>query len=228
MLAAIRRWIDDGPGWRWATLSAVFVLTLGCGSDELTESDFEELNGHMVADDGVYLFPNRAWRREGEIGGSFRKTGQLLVLVKKDSPDGIRVRYLPEGETRRFHFQASWDDVPLWEAPRAAESVPLDAFVDASGLSPGVHRLRLERFKEHDEPDDRGKARNFFSQVMVERVDNGVASAVPIIANGYPARFLDFGVTGQSSTQLGGCLFLGPHVFELEVSSQDHREGYGA
>lgn len=225
MISTIRRWIADGPAWRWAVLPAVVAFGLSCSPRDDGELDLEALWGRLVADDGVLVFPNRSWRREGETGGSFRRTAQLLVLVEKDRPDAIRVGFLARGETRRHRFLASWDDEPLWAAPRSAESEPLTAEIGASALSPGVHRLRLERISELDDPVDRAKARNFFSTVEIERLDDGVASPVPIVANRYPARFLDFGVTGQSSTQLGGCLFLGPQTLEIEVLSRDDRVG---
>lgn len=195
------------------------VLTLGCGPHGADPAEgFAELNGLFVADDGVYVVPDRGWRREGDHGGSFRKTASLLVYIQNDRPDGLRVNYRSESSNGRRHFQASWDDQPLWSTPRIAGIDPLVAEIEAVSLSPGLHRLRLDRVKELEEDQqDPDPGPNVFSGVDVERIDDTMATGQPISISPYLARFLKFGVTSQTSTQLSGCLFLGPqrHSFEL-------------
>jgi len=222
--STLRRQPDDAGVWCGVLALGLCLLAVGCTPEGSTKTDFHQLNGLFIADDGVYVVPDRAWRREGDAGGSFRKTATLLVYIQNDHPDGLRVTYRPDGDTERYHFLASWDEEPIWDRPETGASGPLVADVPPSGLSPGLHRIRLERLKSLDEPPDQEQGRNFFSRVLVERIDSGVASPQPIIPNGYLARFLDFGVTSQTSTQLSGCLFYGPKSHSFEFASPGEGE----
>jgi len=211
-----------------ALAAAVGVTTLGCAPPApdgvVGGHELGSLYERVVADDGLYVFADRAWRREGSAGGSFRKIGGFLVYIQGDAPDELRVTFRPDDGTDRYHFAATWDDRQLWSEARTAVMAPLEAVVSGGELSPGVHRLRLERMAALDEPEDRLKPRNYFTGVDVERRDGGTATPQPIITNPYPTLFLDFGVTGQTSSKLGGCLFLGPHSVDLELSSPLDRE----
>jgi hypothetical protein len=207
-------------------LGVVLVLA-GCAPEARVgfgQAEFESLYERVVVDDGLYVFADRAWRREGTAGGSFRKIGGLLVYIQGDAPDELRVTFRPDDGTDRFHFVANWDGTPIWAEARTAATAPLQAVVSSEDLSAGVHRLRLERVASLDAEEDRSKPRNYFMGVDVEAWRQGTAEPQSIITNPYPTRFLDFGVTGQSSTQLGGCLFLGPQDLELELSSRVERQ----
>lgn len=196
---------------------------VGCAPNGgIAAEGFDQLNGLLIVDDGVHVVLDRGWRKEGDHGGSFRRTASLLVFIQNDHPDGLRVTYTPDETTRRFHFAASWDEQPIGDRPETGASGPLVADVPSTGLSPGLHRIRLERLKNLDEPLDREQGNNFFSRILVERVDSGVASPLRVMPNDYLARFLDFGVTSQTSTRLSGCLFYGPgsHSFELVSPSE--------
>jgi len=198
-------------------LAGLCLVSTSCVENR-PEIGFEDLHGRFVADPGIYVLPDRGWRREGVRGGSFRRSANLLVLLKDDQPQGLRIRYVPEGETINLRFLASWDEKPLWAAPRSASDSELVAEIPASELSPGLHRVRLERVKEPDRSESQAVARCFFDRLVVERIDDGAARPVAITANGFPARFLDFGVTSNTSEQLSGCLFVGGRRHSIEVS----------
>ncbi|MEE4274002.1 MAG: sulfatase [Thermoanaerobaculales bacterium] len=197
-------------------------LSVGCAR-EPREVGFEELLGRFVADPGIYVFPDRSWRREGVAGGSFRRSANLLVLLEADTPQTLRITYVPTADTEGLHFVASWDDTALWDGPRAAEDSPLRVDVPAERLSPGLHRLRLERVPDRDRPELRGVARCFFDRVTVERVAGGEASPVFITANQFAGRFVDFGVTSNNSEQLSGCLFSGPRAHRIQIAGAAER-----
>jgi len=202
----------------------VSLFVIGCAPQDPIEQDFNHLHGLLVTNDGVYVVPDRAWRREGVAGGSFRKAASLLVYIQNEQPDGLRVSYIPEGDTERFHFKAFWDDSPIWDGPRSAENGGLEIEMDAANLTPGLHHLRLDREKELDLEEDRNRGVNVFTRVSIERIDGGVPSHQPITPNGYLARFLDFGVTSQTSNQMSGCLFVGPQSHGFSISSDEDGE----
>jgi len=205
---------------RWGVLLlAAAVLAVSCAPDgDSVAEGFDELNGLFIADDGVYVVPDRGWRRDGDRGGSFRKTTSLLVYIQNDHPDGLRVSYRSESATGSRRYMASWDEEPLWTTPRAAGLEPLVAEIEAPSLAPGLHRLRLERVKERDDHRDSDSGPNVFSQVDIERIDQNAMTGQPIYLSQYLARFLDFGVTSQTSTQLSGCLFHGPQNHRIEIA----------
>jgi len=75
------------------------MLAFGRAPEGSAEGDFDHLHGLFVVDDGVYVVPDRAWRRKRDAGGSFRKTASLLVYLQNDRPDGLRVTFTPDGDT---------------------------------------------------------------------------------------------------------------------------------
>lgn len=219
---ALERWARDcesasagrprNPVHRWIWLIAgTFLCMLPVACERLqAHHDLGFLNRKFVTGDGVRVYPDRHWRSEDGGGMSFRKVGVLLVWVEGEAPQVLRGSFVPEGETSRFHFMALWDDAQLWEQPRTAEGQPLVAEVPSEALTPGLHRLAIERVKLLDEEGDRARAVNSFSRVECELVRDGESAPVPITGDAFIASFLDFGVTGQSLYRLGGCLFDGP------------------
>jgi arylsulfatase A-like enzyme len=102
-----------------------------------------------------------------------------------------------------------WDEERLLDRPVAGgRSVAVD--ISSSALTPGLHRLTIERVKTLDDEADRKLADNTFSQIELEEVRKSNPATVPVTGNAFIASFLDFGVTGQSDYRLDGCLFDGP------------------
>lgn len=206
--------------WLRAALHGLFLLALGCAPGVPDYQDLNHLNGLLVTDDGVTVVADVAWRGEGEHGGSFRKTAALLVMISGDRPDGLRLTLTPDGATEPLHFQASWDGEPLWDRPRRSLDQPLVAQIASAQLGVGVHRLRIDRVRDLDDPADRDRPQNVFDRIEVERLDGDGWQPTPVTANLYLAYFLDFGVTGQDACKRDGCLFVGPrrHGFVLDRS----------
>jgi hypothetical protein len=202
-------------------LAACLVICgAGCGQQEPEADGFGDINGLFVADDGIHVVPARGWRREGEVGGSFRKTANLLVFIRGVEPEGLRVTYTPDRETRPLHFMASWDEVPLWQTARSGEGGDLVAEVSASVLTPGLHRLRLEHVKQLDPETGGPRDRNVFDRVTVERLDAGQSRLLQIVPNGYLAQFLDFGVASKTATKQSGCLFFGSQTLDVGLDGR--------
>lgn len=204
-----------------AALTVVLACSqLACAPSPAEDRGVAALVGRFVADDGIYVLPDRAWRREGHHGGSFRRAASLLVMVHNDLPAGLRVTFFPDGESSGHHFAADWNGKPLWDKPRAGAHQRLIAEIPPDELSTGLHLLRIERVRELDEPQHREHARSFMRQVVVERREGDSWRQVSIVANQYVARFLKFGVTGQGATKRDGCLVLGPRqtCLSLQVS----------
>ena len=216
---AARLWYVVVPAVWWCVLVlGLSTSVVGCAPNRgNVAEDFDQLNGLFIVDDGVYVIPDRGWRREGDHGGSFNKTASLLVYIQNDHPDGLRVRMRAEGSAGGRRFLASWDNHPLWSSPKTAGDEPLVVEIDSSSMAPGLHHLRLERVKDRDNERDGESGRNVFSQVDVERIDQDRITVQPITASPYLARFLEFGVTSQTSTQLSGCLFHGPQSHSIEI-----------
>ncbi len=182
---------------------------LGCSPALTDDAMVDQLNGRFVANDGVYVVADRAWRREGADGGSFRKTASFIVVVKSDAPAGLRFSLTPDPATAEMHFLARWNGHPLWEEARRPGDNGFVVEIDADRLDPGRHHLSLDRVKGPDEPADRARGRNVFTTVEATRLDAEGERPQRILDNGYLARFLDFGVTSRAPTRLSGNLFLG-------------------
>lgn len=197
-------------GWRLRLTAAVLLYSalVGCGPPP-AHRDLGFLNGTFITDPGVRVFPDRHWRFEESRGYFFRKVGTLLVWVEGDAPEGLSATFAPVGETRRFHFMVSWDGDRLWDRPVAGgRSISVD--IPSPALTPGLHRLTIERVRYLDDEADQKLDDNSFSQIDLAEVKNGVTTPVPLNGNAFIASFLDFGVTGQSEYRLDGCLFDGP------------------
>ena len=201
----------------WVASVGLLLFISSCAPEGSIQHELNHLDGVLVADDGLYVVPDHAWRREGTLSG-FHKTADLLVLVQRERPDALRVTFTPDRLTRRLHFMARWDGEPLWENPRRGADRPLVAEVGGERLTGGFHRLRLERLKELDPAADRDVGRNVFEGVELVRIDGAVEEAIELRVDGYLGRFLDFGVTSRDPTRLSGSLFLGPqsHRFVIE------------
>lgn len=194
------------------------VLFLACGEPG-ARHDLGPLNGRFVIDEGVHVFPDRHWRYRDEGGMTLRKAGSLLVWVEGVAPDVLRAEFSPMGATRRFHFRCSWDGAQLWDQPQAGRGKPLTVEISAANLTPGLHRLTIERVKDLDIEKDRDKSKNSFKRIELEEVRGSESARVPITGNAFIASFLDFGVTGQTPYRLDGCLFAGPRQFVQRFSA---------
>ena len=196
------------------------AILVACGQP-MAGRDLGSLNGKFLIDEGLYVYSDRHWRQQENGGLGMRKAGSLLVWVAEEAPDLLRAEFFPAGPTMRFHFNILWDGNPLWDQPLAGVGQPLAVEIPASGLTPGLHRLTIERVKELDKEQDRDRAHSAFARIELEKVSNGTTVDVPITGNGFVASFLDFGVTSQSPYRLDGCLFAGPQRLVQPVSSGD-------
>jgi arylsulfatase A-like enzyme len=194
------------------------AFLVGCAPQK-AGNDLVSLNGKFVIDEGLYVYPDRHWRHRDRGGLKFRKAGSLLVWVEGEAPQHLRAEFWPAGPTRRFHFKGTWDGQPLWDQPRAAGQGSLTVEIHASGLTPGLHRLTLERVKSRDFEKDRDRGESSFSRIELEKLSGDRPEKVSITGNGFIASFLDFGVTGQSSQRLDGCLFAGPQRYSQRISN---------
>ncbi len=184
-------------------------LLVGCAQPGANH-DLGFLNGKLVIDDGVYVYQDRHWRPREKGGLTVRKTGSLLVWIGGESPDLLQAEFVPVGPTRRFHFNCFWDGDPLWNEPKTGGGRPLTVEITADRLTPGLHRLTIERVKRLDTENDRDRAYAAFARIDLQLQRGDMTEALPITGNGYVASFLDFGVTGLSERRLDGCLFVGP------------------
>ena len=197
---------------------AICALFFGCGGG-VPESDLQFMNGRFITDGAVSVFPDRHWRRHGQLGGSFRKNATLLVWIEAEAPDDLVFSFTPDGDTERFHFAASFDEVELWADARTGGGELLEAAVPKNLLAPGLHRLTIERRQKGDVESDRGIVENQFSRVRVFARDGGQTRELDIRVNAFIASFLEFGLTGQSPVREDGCLFDGPGELAATVSA---------
>lgn len=204
----------------FAAVSVFVLLAAGCRPEADVGNGIAGLDGLLVADQGVTVVADQAWRREGAAGGSFRKTAALLVSVTGRPSAGYRFTFHPDGPTSRLHFSARWDEVPLWDEPRRGDEEPLTVDIAAADLAPGLHRLRLDRVKELDAPNDRDRAVNEFTRVDAVRVGPAGDEPQRILADPYLARFLEFGVTSSRPTRLNGALFVGSQRHETALDGR--------
>jgi len=205
-------------GWRLRLTAAVLLwsVLVGCGPQP-AHRDLGFLNGKFITDPGVRVFPDRHWRFEENRGFLFRKVGALLVWVEGEAPDLLRADFSPEGATNRLHFMMLWDGKHLWDQPVAGGgSISVD--ISSAELTPGLHRLTIERVKETDDEADLAVVDNSFSSIELHEVRNGATTSVPVSGNAFIASFLDFGVTGQSSYRFDGCLFDGPGRLQSRIA----------
>lgn len=193
-------------------------LVAGCAQPD-AGPDLGSLNGKLVIDDGVYVYPDRHWRLPKNGGMTVRKAGSLLVWIGGELPDLLQAEFVPAGPTGRLHFSCLWDGDPLWEEPKSGGGRPLTVEIDASRLTPGLHRLTIEREKDLDGEMDRDLATAAFRRIDLKLVWGEMTEALPITANGFVASFLDFGVTGLSERRLDGCLFVGPQRLSQPFTS---------
>jgi hypothetical protein len=204
---------------KWPIAAAIFLSAAGCGTADPAYTDLDHLNGLFIGGDDVYVVPDHAWRLEGDRGGSFRKAASLLFQLSDQSPDDYRVTFSPDDETADLHFLARWNGDPLWEAPQTGANGPLVIDIPATSLTPGLHRLRLDRVRELDDKPERKQLRNVFPVVEVERVGKGGRKKHRITRNGFLAGFLNFGITSRAPIKLSGALFRGSrsHTFALDA-----------
>jgi len=196
---------------------ALCSVLVCCAPEGSAYRDLSRLDGLLVADDGIYVVPDRHWRREGKFGGSFRKTASYLVLIRSDRPESLRVTCTPDESTARFHFTAKWDDDLIWQNQPSATGGVIEVEVGRAALTPGLHRLSLDRNRRDDDVVEREDGRSVFSQVDVRLSEDGTERPLRITPNSFLASYLDFGVASQTRSKLSGCLFLGPqtHTFPM-------------
>lgn len=208
--------------WLRAAFTAVplivlCVLASACAPDD-DPVDFEHLNGLLVADPGVYVVPDRAWKNEEEAGWSIAKAGKLVVHIEGVQPTGMSVDFQTEGNNRRLHFYPTWDGEPLWDLPRHSVDGVLRIEVPAKRLSQGAHVLKLIRVHAKDAPADRSTLRSYFSGAKVVLNLDDRIEIHSVTQNPPLARFLEFGMTSREATRLSGALFIGSNEHAFDVN----------
>ncbi|MEE4272753.1 MAG: sulfatase-like hydrolase/transferase, partial [Thermoanaerobaculales bacterium] len=121
-----------------------------------------------------------------------------------------------------MHFSAAWDGEEL-PGPAVQAGARLRFVVPASGLTPGVHHLKVGRINRADDQNLRSKLDCRFTSIevdvdgVVRELDTDQWSRYGVIR-----AFLDDGVTGSTTRRRGGFLVEGSQDIQFGLNpSQD-------
>jgi hypothetical protein len=200
------------------------ACTVEHGDRHLGESrDLTSLAGRFIANQPILAVPDLFWEADPvSRSWSFRGWANLVVHVD-ETWDGqpLRLRFVPEGPTTSMHFRTFFDQRRIGEAAVAAAS-GLAIEIPPDALSPGLHRLKLERVRSADGPDVGGILDCRFTVVEFD-VGQQTHHLDPDRNGRYGLirAFLEDGVTGASNERRGGMLVAGNQALRMRLTTAD-------
>lgn len=199
------------------------ALSPGCRNRNV-ELGFHFLEGKMVANKGVSVFPDWRWHPYVEFGGSFQKSAKLLLWVESAAEDDLVFSFSPDNANENSQFMVSWDGDPLWDAPRSGGRQALKVEISRASLAPGAHHLTITSTAFNKGGGNPDVDDCEFSRVEISEKRSARVLGLGIHPNIFIAAFLEYGVTGLSTTRRDGMLFVGPQRLEASIDARQESE----
>jgi len=211
--------------WRLIlVIGLVSVLAVSCAEKHETsglvvQEDLRSLSGRFVSSEWITVAPGRFWEADEKARTwSFRGWANLIVHIDDSRQvDPLVFRFVPDKSTSRMHFSATWDlDDLRVEAIEAGDGFVVR--IPSVELTPGVHRLKLNRAIAADDVEVRKDMNCRFTVIEVSSGATRPLNPMDRERLEFTRAFFEDGVTGRSKVRRGGMLVSGRHAERLKLT----------
>jgi arylsulfatase A-like enzyme len=146
-----------------------------------------------------------------------------FYCLVQEVPDGeLTFHFVPDEQTSRLSFTASWDGTAILDQPERPSLEGSTLKIPARLVTPGLHTLQVDRVARADPPDLSHRYDNRFAEISYVAGSYRYSFSLDDVdRERYIGMLAAREVTGLGPQKMTGCLFDGPRsaVAEIEVES---------